>query len=99
MNLERGLAQGQGGDLSDFQIYQTERSRRYAKPRDGLRPRTFRKFGVKAMGYDTRIEMTGHGFRAMVYTPPREKLKYPKGVVDFQLAHGHGEDCYKGAHA
>jgi integrase len=54
---------------------------------------------LEAMGYDTRTEMTGHGFRALAYTLLREKLKYPKEIVDFQLAHRHGEDRYEGAYA
>jgi integrase len=54
---------------------------------------------LEAMGYDTRTEMTGHGFRAMAYTLLREKLKYPREIVDFQLAQRHGEDRYEGAYA
>jgi integrase len=51
------------------------------------------------MGYNTQTEMTGHGFRAMAYTLLRQKLKYPKEIVDFQLAHRHSEDRYDGAYA
>jgi integrase len=54
---------------------------------------------LETMGYDTQNEMTGHGFRAMAYTLLREKLKYPKEIVDFQLAHRHKEDKYDGAYA
>jgi integrase len=54
---------------------------------------------LESMGYDTKTQMTGHGFRAMAYTLLREKLKYPKEIVDFQLAHRHGEDRYDGAYA
>jgi integrase len=54
---------------------------------------------LEAMGYDTQTQMTGHGFRAMAYTLLREKLKYPKEIVDFQLAHRHGEDKHNGAYA
>jgi integrase len=54
---------------------------------------------LEAMGYNTQTQMTGHGFRAMAYTLLREKLKYPKEIVDFQLAHRHGEDRYEGAYA
>jgi integrase len=54
---------------------------------------------LEAMGYDTRTQMTGHGFRAMAYTLLREKLKFPKEIVDFQLAHRHSEDRYNGAYA
>jgi integrase len=44
---------------------------------------------LEAMGYNTRTEITGHGFRAMTYTKIREHLKFPKEIVDFQLAHRH----------
>jgi integrase len=54
---------------------------------------------LEAMGYNTQTQMTGHGFRALAYTLLREKLKYPKEIVDFQLAHRHGEDRYEGAYA
>jgi integrase len=70
----------------------------------GLRPdRPISDAAVNAalgtMGYDTRTEMTGHGFRAMAYTLLRERLKYPREIVDFQLAHRHGEDRHDGAYA
>jgi integrase len=52
---------------------------------------------LEAMRVDAQTQMTGHGFRAMAYTLLREKLKTPKEVVDFQLAHRHGEDRYDGA--
>jgi integrase len=54
---------------------------------------------LEAMGYNTKTQLTGHGFRAMAYTCLRERLKFPKEVVDFQLAHRHGkdEDRYDGA--
>ena len=54
---------------------------------------------LEAMGYSTKEEITGHGFRAMAYTHIRERLKFPKEIVDFQLAHRHGEDKYDGAYA
>jgi integrase len=54
---------------------------------------------LEAMGFNTRTEITGHGFRAMAYTHLRERLKFPKEIVDFQLAHRHGEDRYDGAYA
>jgi integrase len=54
---------------------------------------------LEAMGYNTKTQMTGHGFRAMAYTLLREKLKFPKEIVDFQLAHRHGEDRHNGAYA
>ncbi|MDR1660861.1 MAG: integrase arm-type DNA-binding domain-containing protein [Azoarcus sp.] len=54
---------------------------------------------LETMGYNTREQITGHGFRAMAYTHLRERLKFPKELVDFQLAHRHSEDRYDGAYA
>lgn len=41
--------------------------------------------GLKRMGYNG--VMTGHGFRALAMTTIREQLRYPKDVIDLQLAH------------
>lgn len=41
----------------------------------------FRRMGI---GKD---EMTGHGFRAMARTLLSEKLRYPDGIIEHQLAH------------
>jgi integrase len=39
------------------------------------------------MGYDTKTEITGHGFRAMARTLIAEELHYPPEVIEHQLAH------------
>ena len=39
------------------------------------------------MGYDTKTEMTGHGFRAMARTLLAEELHYPPEVIEHRLAH------------
>ena len=41
---------------------------------------------IKRMGYDTKEEITGHGFRAMARTLLAEKLNYPPEVIEHQLA-------------
>jgi len=42
---------------------------------------------LQAMGYDTKTEITGHGFRAMARTMLAERLKMPPEVIEHQLAH------------
>ncbi|TVT74640.1 MAG: DUF4102 domain-containing protein [Denitromonas halophila] len=42
---------------------------------------------LRRMGYDTRTEMTGHGFRAMARTILHEGLGFPPEVIEHQLAH------------
>jgi integrase len=42
---------------------------------------------LRIMGYDTRTEITAHGFRAMARTLIHEKLEYPPEVIEHQLAH------------
>jgi integrase len=39
------------------------------------------------MGYDTRTEMTGHGFRATARTLLAEELGFDPLVIEHQLAH------------
>lgn len=39
------------------------------------------------MGYDTKAEITGHGFRAMARTVLHERLGFPPDVIEHQLAH------------
>jgi integrase len=39
------------------------------------------------MGYDTKTEMTGHGFRAMARTLLAEELGFDPLVIEHQLAH------------
>jgi integrase len=42
---------------------------------------------LRRMGYDTKTEMTGHGFRAMARTLLAEELHFPPEVIEHQLAH------------
>ena len=42
---------------------------------------------LQSMGYDTKTEITGHGFRAMARTLLAEKLRIPPEVIEHQLAH------------
>lgn len=42
---------------------------------------------LRRMGYDTREEMTGHGFRAMARTILHERLEIAPEVIEHQLAH------------
>ena len=42
---------------------------------------------LRRMGYDTKTEMTGHGFRAMARTILHEELGVDREVIEHQLAH------------
>ena len=42
---------------------------------------------LRRLGYDTRTEMTGHGFRAMARTILDEVLHVRPEIVEHQLAH------------
>jgi len=42
---------------------------------------------LRRMGYDTKTEITGHGFRAMARTILEEQLNIPPAIVELQLAH------------
>ena len=42
---------------------------------------------LRRMGYDTRTEITGHGFRAMARTILHEELGIKPEVIEHQLAH------------
>jgi len=42
---------------------------------------------LKRMGYDTKTEITGHGFRAMARTILHERLNIDPHVIEHQLAH------------
>jgi integrase len=42
---------------------------------------------LRRMGYDTKSEMTGHGFRAMARTILHEVLGFEQHVIEHQLAH------------
>ena len=42
---------------------------------------------LKRMGYDTKTEITGHGFRAMARTILHERLNIDPYIIEHQLAH------------
>ncbi|WP_321907439.1 tyrosine-type recombinase/integrase [Paraburkholderia sp. J11-2] len=42
---------------------------------------------LRRMGFDTKTEITGHGFRAMARTILHERLRFPGEVIEQQLAH------------
>lgn len=42
---------------------------------------------LKRMGYDTKTEITGHGFRAMARTILHERLEIDPSIIEHQLAH------------
>lgn len=42
---------------------------------------------LRRLGYDTRTEITGHGFRAMARTILHEELGFKPEVIEHQLAH------------
>jgi integrase len=42
---------------------------------------------LRRLGYDTREEITGHGFRAMARTLLHEELEWKPEVIEHQLAH------------
>ncbi|NWF97447.1 MAG: integrase arm-type DNA-binding domain-containing protein [Nitrospirae bacterium] len=42
---------------------------------------------LRSLGYNTKTEITSHGFRAMARTLIHEKLGYPPEVIEHQLAH------------
>ena len=42
---------------------------------------------LRRLGFDTRNEITGHGFRAVARTLLDERLKFPAHIIEAQLAH------------
>ena len=42
---------------------------------------------LRRLGYDTKTEITGHGFRAMARTILHEELHIKPEVIEHQLAH------------
>ena len=42
---------------------------------------------LRRLGYDTKTEITGHGFRAMARTILHEELEQKPEVIEHQLAH------------
>ncbi|CAM2169449.1 Integrase [Paraburkholderia sacchari] len=66
-------------------------SGRYVFPgaRDRKRPMSDATLNaaLRRLGYDTRTEITGHGFRAMARTILHEELEHKPEVIEHQLAH------------
>ncbi len=63
---------------------------RYVFPgRDPQRPMSSAAVNaaLRRMGYDTKTEITGHGFRAMARTILHEELHFKPEVIEHQLAH------------
>jgi integrase len=64
---------------------------RYVFPgaRSALRPMSEAAINaaLRRLGYDTRTEITGHGFRAMARTILHEELEQKPEVIEHQLAH------------
>lgn len=64
--------------------------RQYVFPgRDPLKPMSEAAINaaLRRMGYDTKTEITGHGFRAMARTLLHEELGFAPEVIEHQLAH------------
>lgn len=64
--------------------------RRYVFPgRDVKKPMSGAAINaaLRRMGFDTKTEITGHGFRAMARTILHEQLRFPSEVIEHQLAH------------
>ncbi len=64
--------------------------RRYVFPgRDVKKPMSGAAINaaLRRMGFDTKTEITGHGFRAMARTILHEQLRFHSEVIEHQLAH------------
>jgi integrase len=64
--------------------------RRYVFPgRDPNKPMSDAAINaaLRRLGYDTKTEITGHGFRAMARTILHEELHFKPEVIEHQLAH------------
>lgn len=64
--------------------------RRYVFPgRDPQKPMSDAAVNaaLRRMGYDTKTEITGHGFRAMARTILHQDLEFAPEVIEHQLAH------------
>lgn len=72
------------------ELYQLTGHGRYVFPgRDPKKPMSDAAINaaLRRMGYDTRTEITGHGFRAMARTILHEELHQKPEVIEHQLAH------------
>lgn len=72
-------------------IYRLTGDGRYVFPSARTTERPMSNAAVNAalrrMGYDTKTEITGHGFRAMARTLLHEELEQKPEVIEHQLAH------------
>lgn len=71
-------------------IYALTGHRQYVFPgRDVKKPMSGAAINaaLRRMGFDTKTEITGHGFRAMARTILHEQLRFPSEVIEHQLAH------------
>ena len=73
------------------ELYALTGAGRYVFPGARDRKRPMSEAAVNAalrrLGYDTRTEITGHGFRAMARTILHEELEQKPEVIEHQLAH------------
>lgn len=72
------------------ELYALTGSREYVFPgRDPRKPMSEAAVNaaLRRMGYDTKTEITGHGFRAMARTILHEELHMKPEVIEQQLAH------------
>lgn len=73
------------------ELYALTGTGRYVFPGARDRKRPMSEAAVNAalrrLGYDTRTEITGHGFRAMARTILHEELEQKPEVIEHQLAH------------
>jgi integrase len=73
------------------ELYALTGTGRYVFPgaRDRKRPMSEAAINaaLRRLGYDTRTEITGHGFRAMARTILHEELEQKPEVIEHQLAH------------
>lgn len=74
--------------LQDLQPLTGKRRHVFAG-RDPLKPMSGAAVNaaLRRMGYDTKTEITGHGFRAMARTILHEELGVDRDVIEHQLAH------------
>lgn len=71
-------------------LYALTGQRKYVFPgRDVKKPMSGAAINaaLRRMGFDTKTEITGHGFRAMARTILHEQLRFPGEVIEHQLAH------------
>jgi integrase len=71
-------------------LYALTGQRKYVFPgRDVKKPMSGAAINaaLRRMGFDTKTEITGHGFRAMARTILHEQLRFPSEVIEHQLAH------------